>query len=93
MGDCYPTSTLLVIDELPDTTEEDFQRTTGLMPSEAEETVTQTGGTSGRAVIAAVCHKSEGCGFEARWGNWISSICLIIPAPPDGGIDSVSNGD
>jgi hypothetical protein len=31
-------------------------------------------------VAEAVCYKLDGRGFDTRWGEWIFSIYLILPA-------------
>jgi hypothetical protein len=43
----------------------------------------QQDNTRGHAVaqlLEALCHKPEGRGFYSRWGHWIFSIYLILPA-------------
>jgi hypothetical protein len=37
-------------------------------------------GTRGSVVIEALCYKPEGRVFDSRWGNWIFSVYLILPA-------------
>jgi hypothetical protein len=41
--------------------------------------------------IGALCYKPEGCGFDTRWGEWIVSIYLILPASLIPGVYTVSN--
>jgi hypothetical protein len=41
--------------------------------------------------IEALCYKSEGRGFENRWGEWISSIYRILLAQLGPGVYSASN--
>jgi hypothetical protein len=45
----------------------------------------------GSAIVKALCYKPESCGFETRWGEWIFSIYLILPAALDSGVYSPSN--
>jgi hypothetical protein len=33
-------------------------------------------------MVEGLCYKPSGRGLETQWGNWISSICLILPAAP-----------
>jgi hypothetical protein len=42
-------------------------------------------------VIEALYYKPEGRWFENRWGEWIFSIYLILPAALDPGVYSASN--
>jgi hypothetical protein len=44
-------------------------------------------------VVKAPCYKPEGRAFEARWGEWIFSIYLILPAALGPGLYSASNGN
>jgi hypothetical protein len=41
--------------------------------------------------VKALCFKPEGRGFEIRWGEWIVSIYLILPATLDPGVYSATN--
>jgi hypothetical protein len=41
--------------------------------------------------VEALCYKPEGRGFEIRWGEWISSIYLILPAALGLGVYSASS--
>jgi hypothetical protein len=45
----------------------------------------------GSVVIAALCCKPEGHGFEMQWGELIFPIYLILPAALDPGVYSVSH--
>jgi hypothetical protein len=45
----------------------------------------------GSVVVKALCCKPEGRGFEIRWGEWICSINLILPAALGPGVHSASN--
>jgi hypothetical protein len=45
----------------------------------------------GSVVIKALCYKPEGRGFEARWGELIFSIYLLLPAALGPGLYSSSN--
>jgi hypothetical protein len=42
-------------------------------------------------VVKALCYKSEGRGFKTRWGEWILSFYLILPAALDPGVYPASN--
>jgi hypothetical protein len=42
-------------------------------------------------MIKALCYKPEDSEFETRWGEWIFSIYLILPAPRGPGIYSAYN--
>jgi hypothetical protein len=42
-------------------------------------------------VVKALCFKPEGLGFNSRWGHWIFSIDLILPAAIGPGVYSASN--
>jgi hypothetical protein len=42
-------------------------------------------------VVKELRYKPEGCGFETRSGEYISSIYLILPAALGPGVDSTSN--
>jgi hypothetical protein len=35
---------------------------------------------SGSVVVKALCYRPQGRGFETRWGEWMFSIYLILPA-------------
>jgi hypothetical protein len=48
-------------------------------------------GASGSVTVEALCYKPEGRGFETRWGEWIFSIYLILPAALGPGVYSASN--
>jgi hypothetical protein len=48
-------------------------------------------GVRGSAVVKALCYKPEGRGFNSRWGHWIFSIDLILPAALVPGVYSASN--
>jgi hypothetical protein len=48
-------------------------------------------GASGSVVLKALCYKPEGYRFEARWGQWFSSIYLTLPAALGPGLCSDSN--
>jgi hypothetical protein len=37
-------------------------------------------GARGSIVVMALCYKPEGRGLETWWGEWISSIYIILPA-------------
>jgi hypothetical protein len=37
----------------------------------------------GSVVFEAECYKTEGLGFETRWGNYILSSYVILPAAID----------
>jgi hypothetical protein len=45
----------------------------------------------GSVVVEALCCKLEGCSFETQEGNFILSICLILPAKLGPGIYLASN--
>jgi hypothetical protein len=45
----------------------------------------------GSIVVKALCYKPEGWGFETRWGEWIFSICLILPDVLGPGVYSAFN--
>jgi hypothetical protein len=47
----------------------------------------------GSVVVKALCYKQEYRGFEARWGEWMFSIYLLLPAAPGSGVYSVCNGN
>jgi hypothetical protein len=42
-------------------------------------------------VVKALCYKPERRGFETGWGEWISSVYLILPGALGPGIYSASN--
>jgi hypothetical protein len=44
-------------------------------------------------LVKALHYKPEGRGFETRWGEWFSSIYLILPAAIGHGVYSGSNRD
>jgi hypothetical protein len=48
-------------------------------------------GARGNVVVKALCCKSEGRGFETRWGEWHFSIYLILPPAPGPGVYTASN--
>jgi hypothetical protein len=48
-------------------------------------------GTRSRVVVKVLCYKPEGRGFEARSGECIFSIYLILPAALGPGVHSASN--
>jgi hypothetical protein len=48
-------------------------------------------GTSGGVVLKSLRYKPKGIGFQIRWGDWIFSIYLILPAALGPGIHSSSN--
>jgi hypothetical protein len=41
--------------------------------------------------VEALCYKTEGRGFETRWGEWIASIYLTFSAALGPGVYSTSN--
>jgi hypothetical protein len=47
----------------------------------------------GSIVVESLCYKQEGRRFEIRWGDWIFSIYLILPAALGHGIYSAFNGN
>jgi hypothetical protein len=49
--------------------------------------------TCGSAVVKATRYKSEGRGFESRWGKLLFSGYLIFPAAPGPGVYSASNSN
>jgi hypothetical protein len=53
--------------------------------------IKQMQGVRGSIVVKVLCYKAEGYGFETRWGEWIFSIYLILPASLGPGIYSASN--
>jgi hypothetical protein len=54
-------------------------------------TTTIPRGARGSVVVKALCYKLEGRRFETRWGEWIFSIYLILPAALGPGVHSASN--
>jgi hypothetical protein len=42
-------------------------------------------------VVKALCYKLEACGFKTRWGEYIFSMYLILPAALHHGVYSASN--
>jgi hypothetical protein len=48
-------------------------------------------GTCGNVVVKDLCYMPKGRGFETRWGEWIFSIYLILPAALGSGVYSASN--
>jgi hypothetical protein len=46
--------------------------------------------THSSVVVKALCSKPEGRRFETRWGEWIFSIYLILPAALGPGVHSAS---
>jgi hypothetical protein len=42
-------------------------------------------------LVKTLCCKPEGRGFETVWGEWISSVYLILPAALGPGVYSASN--
>jgi hypothetical protein len=48
-------------------------------------------GARNSVVVEALCYKPEGQGFRTRWGEWIFSIYLILPAGLGSGVYSASN--
>jgi hypothetical protein len=49
------------------------------------------GQARGSVVVKELRYKPEGCGFETRWGELVSSIYLILPAALGPGVHSASN--
>jgi hypothetical protein len=47
-------------------------------------------GARGSVVVKALSYNPGGRGFETRWGEWISSIYLILPVALDPGDYSTS---
>jgi hypothetical protein len=50
-----------------------------------------TQGACGGVVVKALCYKPEGRRFETRWGDWIFSMDVILPAAQGHGVYSATN--
>jgi hypothetical protein len=48
-------------------------------------------GTRGRVVVEGLSYKPEGRGLETRWGEWMSSIYVILQAALGPEVHSASN--